>query len=82
MKKIMAPILISALMLTNVPVMAANFSDINNVPWDGAKTYINDVADKGIMVGSVENGKRNISIVNIEKIAIAFKISLKDFFDF
>ena len=36
------------------------------------RTYIN----------SVENGKRNISIVNIEKIAIAFKISLKDFFDF
>jgi hypothetical protein len=57
-KKIMAPILITALMLTNVPVMAANFSDINNVPWDGAKTYINDVADKGIMVGSVENGKQ------------------------
>ncbi len=36
------------------------------------RTYIN----------SVENGKRNISIVNIEKIAIAFGISLKDFFDF
>jgi transcriptional regulator with XRE-family HTH domain len=30
---------------------------------------------------SVENGQRNISIVNIEKIATALRISLKDFFD-
>lgn len=36
------------------------------------RTYIN----------SVENGKRNISIVNIEKIARALGVSLKDFFDF
>lgn len=35
------------------------------------RTYIN----------SVENGKRNISIVNIEKIAIALKVSLADFFN-
>ena len=34
------------------------------------RTYIN----------SVENGKRNISIVNIEKIAIALEISIQDFF--
>jgi len=32
-------------------------------------------------VNSVENGKRNISIENIEKIAKALKISIKDFFD-
>jgi len=31
-------------------------------------------------IASVENGQRNISIVNIEKIAIALEISLKDFF--
>ncbi len=35
------------------------------------RTYIN----------SVENGKRNISIVNVEKIAIALEVSLKDFFN-
>lgn len=35
------------------------------------RTYIN----------SVENGKRNISILNIEKIARALEISLKDFFN-
>lgn len=32
-------------------------------------------------VNSVENGKRNISIVNIEKIAKALKIDLAIFFD-
>jgi transcriptional regulator with XRE-family HTH domain len=32
-------------------------------------------------IGSVENGKRNISIENIEKIARALNISLRDFFD-
>lgn len=36
------------------------------------RTYIN----------SVENGRRNISIVNIEKIALALGVSLKEFFDF
>lgn len=36
------------------------------------RTYIN----------SVENGRRNISIVNVEKICIALKISLTDFFNF
>jgi transcriptional regulator with XRE-family HTH domain len=35
------------------------------------RTYIN----------SVENGKRNISIVNIEKIANALEMSLNDFFN-
>ena len=33
-------------------------------------------------ITSVECGKRNISIVNIEKLAIALKVSLKEFFDF
>lgn len=33
-------------------------------------------------VNSVEKGRRNISIINIEKIANALGVSLKDFFDF
>lgn len=32
-------------------------------------------------IASVENGNRNISIVNIEKIAIALNVTLKVFFD-
>lgn len=31
-------------------------------------------------IASIEAGKRNVSIVNIEKIASALDISLKDFF--
>lgn len=33
-------------------------------------------------ITSVECGRRNISIVNIEKLSIALKVSLKDFFNF
>ena len=33
-------------------------------------------------ITSVECGRRNISIVNIEKLATALKVTLKDFFDF
>ncbi|MFQ6702946.1 MAG: helix-turn-helix domain-containing protein [Alphaproteobacteria bacterium] len=36
------------------------------------RTYIN----------GVENGRRNISIINMEKICIALEISLVDFFNF
>ena len=32
-------------------------------------------------IASVENGKRNISIVNIEKIAHALKVSVRVFFN-
>ncbi len=32
-------------------------------------------------IASVENGQRNISIVNIEKIADAFGVSVSEFFD-
>ena len=32
-------------------------------------------------ITSVENGKRNVSIENIEKIATAFQLTLKDFFN-
>ena len=35
----------------NVTGYAANFKDINDVPWDGAKTVINSVADLGLLSG-------------------------------
>jgi transcriptional regulator with XRE-family HTH domain len=31
-------------------------------------------------IASIENGQRNVSIINIEKICIALNISLKEFF--
>lgn len=33
-------------------------------------------------ITSVERGKRNISIVNVEKLAIALQVSLAEFFTF
>jgi transcriptional regulator with XRE-family HTH domain len=32
-------------------------------------------------IASIENGQRNVSIVNIEKIAVAFGLTLKQFFE-
>ncbi len=31
-------------------------------------------------IASIENGKRNVSIINIQKISNAFGITIKDFF--
>ena len=33
-------------------------------------------------IASIENGQRNVSIINIEKIAIALGVTLKQFFDY
>lgn len=33
-------------------------------------------------ITSVESGRRNISIVNIEKLANALKVTVKEFFEF
>lgn len=45
-----------------------------------------DFADKCDLdrtyITSLERGKRNISLENLQKIANAFNLSLKDFFDF
>ena len=58
-KKLIIPVLIATMLGTSIPAYAANFADINDVPWEGAKTYINQVADKGLMVGSDNaQGKR------------------------
>ena len=58
-KKFLAAALAGAVFFGNVYVYAANFSDINNVPWEGAKTYINSVADLGLMVGDYDS-KNNL----------------------
>lgn len=41
--------------------------------------YVSDL-DRSY-IASVEKGQRNISIVNIEKIAMAFGVTLKEFFN-
>ncbi len=44
----------------NGSVSAANFSDINDVPWTGAVSYINDVADLGLMVGDTNSSGQKV----------------------
>lgn len=52
-KRLLTAFMTAALITGSIApqAMAANFADINDVPWDGAKTYINAVADAGLMVG-------------------------------
>ncbi len=53
---------------TQVGISQEKLADIANLD----RTYIT----------SVEKGKRNISIVNIDKISTALGVSLKEFFSF
>ena len=49
--RITALLTAAAVLAGSTNIFAANFADINNVPWEGAKTYIQNVADIGLMVG-------------------------------
>lgn len=57
-RKILATIVAAATFAGNVQAFGANFTDINDVPWDGAKTYINSVADLGLMAGDYNDSGR------------------------
>ncbi|MGE4214088.1 MAG: S-layer homology domain-containing protein [Anaerotignaceae bacterium] len=58
MKKKFSILLASALMVSStVTSFGASFADINDVPWVGAATYINEAASLGIMAGEDSNGK-------------------------
>jgi len=57
-KKLLALVVAMATFAGNVQVFGASFTDIDDVPWEGAKTYINSVADAGLMAGDYnDNGK-------------------------
>ena len=53
MKRKFALILSAVMATSSLPLTAyaANFKDINDVPWAGAETVINSVADKGLLSG-------------------------------
>lgn len=56
-------LLLSAAMIIGISttsIAAVSFSDINNVPWEGAKTYINDVAGLGLMVGDQNSAGKTV----------------------
>lgn len=57
MKKIITVLLSAVIAVSSatISMAAITFSDINNVPWDGAKNYVTKVAELGLMVGE-KNG--------------------------
>ncbi|NCC17265.1 MAG: S-layer homology domain-containing protein, partial [Clostridia bacterium] len=58
MKKKLSILLAGALAISStVTSFAASFADINDVPWAGAATYINEAASLGLMTGEESNGK-------------------------
>jgi transcriptional regulator with XRE-family HTH domain len=52
-----------------------------NMGWSQEKLALNADLDRTYIPG-IEKGERNVSIVVIEKIAIALDIEIKEFFDF
>lgn len=63
---------------TNIGIRIKELREIQNMSQKDL-SYSSDL-DRSY-IASVENGKRNISIVNIEKIAKALDVTLKDFFN-
>ena len=57
-KKVLAVVVAVSTLVGSIPVMAANFTDANDVPWEGAKTYINSVADSNFMIGDYDQMDR------------------------
>ena len=51
-----------------------------NKGWSQEKLALNADLDR-TYIPSIEKGERNVSIVVIEKIAIALDVNIKDFFD-
>jgi transcriptional regulator with XRE-family HTH domain len=51
-----------------------------NKGWSQEKLALNAGLDR-TYIPSIEKGERNVSIVVIEKIAIALDVDIKDFFD-
>ncbi|MBR5468699.1 MAG: S-layer homology domain-containing protein [Firmicutes bacterium] len=79
-KKMMVLLTTSAMLLNAVTASAAiAFSDINNVPWEGAKTYIRNVADLGLMVGEPDGNGTNIfrakdNVTHVEAIQLTYNL--------
>ena len=76
-KKLLTAFMTAAIISGSITptVFAADFSDINDVPWEGAKTYINAVADSGLMVGDY-NAKGKKVLEQETRLAIARQCSL------
>lgn len=64
-----------------VAASAANFADMNQVPWPGAEASINKAADLGLVVGETKNGKTYFrprdSVSLAESCQLAYKLLLQ-----
>lgn len=85
-KKLVIPVLIASMLGSSVTALGANFSDINDVPWEGAKTYINKVADLGLVVGSKDSSgklvfksKNNLTYLECSQLVYAMFKNNKSF---
>lgn len=60
MKRFLTLATTAALVLgsTNAVAFGSTFADINNVPWPGAATFIEEAASLGLMSGYTEDGKK------------------------
>ena len=57
---------------------AANFKDIDNVPWNGAQTVINQVADLGLLGGYEDNTFRaRNNVTYCEAMQMVYKVMTK-----
>ena len=57
---------------------AANFKDINDVPWNGAQTVINQVADLGLLGGYEDNTFRaRNNVTYCEAMQMVYKVMTK-----
>ena len=78
-KKWMVLFVIMAFWLNCHAALAANFADINQVPWSGAVTYINKVADAGLMVGDTNTAGQKVfrprdTVTYCEVTQLAYKL--------
>ncbi|MEA4971626.1 MAG: S-layer homology domain-containing protein [Candidatus Metalachnospira sp.] len=80
MKKFIALAVTAVMTIGSViTVNAATFSDINDVPWEGAKEYIYSVSDLGLMVGDADSSghkvfRANDRITYCEAMQLAYSI--------
>jgi hypothetical protein len=85
MKKKATLVIAAAIIIATASSSLASvrFSDENNVPWEGAKTYIAEVADLGLMVGEDNGDGTNLfrardKVTYFETIQLAYNILLKE----
>ena len=80
MKKFIALAVMAVMIIGSaITVNAATFYDINDVPWEGAKEYINNVSALNLMVGDTDASDRTVfrakdRVTYCEAMQIAYSI--------